>query len=94
MHIVILYFCVYTFVIMENVLPICTWSPISNSDMVTDLPLSRVIFAVAGKHPLGGGGGGGGGGDVVVVVVVVVVVDVVVEVVVTYLVQHIGCKGL
>ena len=51
--------------------PVCTWFPIFNSDIVTDFPFSRFTSPVEGKQ-LGGGGGG--------VVVVVVVVDVVVYV--------------
>ena len=49
--------------------PVCTWSPIFNSDIVTDFPFSRFTSPVEGKQ-LGGGGGG-----VVVVVVVVVYVE-------------------
>ena len=50
--------------------PVCTWSPIFNSDIVTDFPFSRFTSPVEGKQV-----GGGGGGGVVVVVVVVVYVE-------------------
>ena len=43
--------------------PVCTLSPICNSDIVTDFPFSRFKSPVEGKQ---GGGGGGGGGVVVV----------------------------
>ena len=43
-------------------LPACTLSPFRSSDIVTDLPFSRVTLAVDGKHSDFGGGGGGGGG--------------------------------
>ena len=48
-------------------LPVCTLSPVSNSDIVTDLPFSRVTLAVDGKQfppPDGAGvdGTGIGGG--------------------------------
>ena len=46
-------------------IPVCTWSPICSSDIVTDFPFSRLVFAWDGKQE-GGGGGGGGGGVVVV----------------------------
>ena len=47
-------------------LPVCTLSPISSSDIVTDFPFSRFTLAVDGKQPPppdddGGGGGGVGG---------------------------------
>ena len=48
-------------------LPVCTLSPLCSSDIVTDLPFSRVTLAVDGKQPPDGGGGGGGGGGGVVV---------------------------
>ena len=49
--------------------PVCTWSPIFNSDIVTDFPFSRFTSPVEGKQVGGGGGGGvvvvvGGGGGV------------------------------
>ena len=64
------------FLILIN-LPVCTLSPVCRSDIVTDLPFSRVTLAVEGKQPPppppdGGGGavvvvvGGGGGGAGVV----------------------------
>ena len=45
--------------------PVCTWSPIFNSDIVTDFPFSRLTVASAGKHDDDDGGGGGGGGGLV-----------------------------
>ena len=45
--------------------PVCTLSPISNSDIVTDLPFSRVTLDVDGKQkfpPDGAGVGGAGAG--------------------------------
>ena len=32
-------------------LPVCTLSPVCNSDIVTDLPFSRETLAVVGKQP-------------------------------------------
>ena len=51
-------------------LPVFTLSPVSSSDIVTDLPFSRVTLAIDGKQPPPPDGGGGGGVVVVVVVVV------------------------
>ena len=48
-------------------LPVCTLSPICSSDIVIDLPFSRVTLAVDGKQPPPDDGAA-----VVVVVVVVV----------------------
>ena len=62
----------------SRIVPICTWSPVCNSDIDTDRPFSRLTLAVDGKQAGPDGGGvdeGGGGGGVVVVVVVVGVVD-------------------
>ena len=42
--------------------PVCTLSPICNSDIDTDLPWTRITLDVAGKQPDDDGGGGGGGG--------------------------------
>ena len=55
-------------------LPVCTLSPVCNSDIKTDLPFSRVTLAVDGKQPPPDDDDvfvvvGGGGGVVVVVVV-------------------------
>ena len=33
-------------------LPVCTLSPVSSSDICTDLPFSRVTVAVDGKQPV------------------------------------------
>ena len=76
-------------------LPVCTLSPICNSDIVTDLPFWRQRLAVEGRQgififilghlkclKLSLGKGGKDILAIVVVVVVVVVVDVVVVVVV------------
>ena len=56
-------------------IPVCTLSPICNSDIVTSFPFFSRTLAVEGKQDgdgeggdvVGGGGGGGGGGAGVVV---------------------------
>ena len=58
-------------------IPVCTWCPICNSDILMAFPFWRCTLAVDGKQTGGGdggdlvviggggegGGGGGGGGD-------------------------------
>ena len=45
-------------------LPVCILSPVCSSDIVTDLPFSRVTLAVDGKQPPPDGGGGEGDGAI------------------------------
>ena len=46
-----------------KIVPVCTWSPGCNADILTDFPLAKFTVDVAGKQAGGGGGGGGGGGE-------------------------------
>ena len=41
-------------------IPVCTKSPIFSSDIVNDLPFSRLTLDADGKQAGDGGGGGGG----------------------------------
>ena len=43
-------------------IPVCTWSPNCNSDIVTDSPFARKTLPEDGKQPPPPDGGGGGGG--------------------------------
>ena len=36
---------------LSDVLPVCTWSPICSSDIITDFPFSSLTLEADGKQP-------------------------------------------
>ena len=57
-------------------IPVSTWSPNCNSDMVTDFPFASNTLPEDGKQlppPDGGGGGGGGGTGTVKCIVLCII---------------------